>query len=265
VSDPHLSRTVLSDQTYTAIRDLVLNHEIAPSTRVNIDTLSTRLGVSPTPVREALARLESDSLVVKTPLRGYSTTPLLTSEQFWDLVQFRIVIEGWTASEASRSASPEIISELREELATAKTVIGNANSDPMRFQKLVEHDSRFHALIARAAGNVLVNEAFERTHFHLHFLRLYLAARGSEPDAHGAETRGADTTARTTAELRNVLDSYHAAQPVTDALAGHTEIVDAISSGEAQHASHLMQDHIKQSAERFNPIVSLLSSASHNT
>ncbi len=65
-------RTVLSDETYSRIREMLLTHEIAPGERINIDALARDLDVSQTPVREALARLESDDLVIKEPLRGYA-------------------------------------------------------------------------------------------------------------------------------------------------------------------------------------------------
>lgn len=84
---------MLSDETYSQIREMLLTHEIAPGERINIDALARDLDVSQTPVREALARLESDDLVIKEPLRGYQATDLLTVSQIQDLFQFRGLIE----------------------------------------------------------------------------------------------------------------------------------------------------------------------------
>ena len=61
---------------YTAMRASILDGGIAPGTRINIDAVARSLGVSQTPVREVLQRLEGDNLVVYNPGRGYSTTPL---------------------------------------------------------------------------------------------------------------------------------------------------------------------------------------------
>ena len=63
-------RSVLSDEIYDMIKAMIFNHEIEPGSRVNIDALSFQLEVSQTPVREALARLESDGLIAKEPLKG---------------------------------------------------------------------------------------------------------------------------------------------------------------------------------------------------
>ena len=68
-------RQALADDVYEAINALLMDSIIAPDARITIDTLARQLGVSPTPVREALARLESDGLVVKQGLRGYFATP----------------------------------------------------------------------------------------------------------------------------------------------------------------------------------------------
>jgi DNA-binding transcriptional MocR family regulator len=65
---------VLVDDVHEAIKSMIMDGEIPPGARVSIDGLARQLSVSPTPVREALARLESAELVVKEPLRGYRTT-----------------------------------------------------------------------------------------------------------------------------------------------------------------------------------------------
>src|ERR1700710_1115494 len=98
-------RLVLADGTYDAIKAMILDHEISPGEHVGIDELARDLSVSQTPVREALARLESDGLVIKIPLRGYEATDLLSVQQFDELFQFRSLIEPWAASEASRRST----------------------------------------------------------------------------------------------------------------------------------------------------------------
>ena len=83
------TRRVLADDVYEQIRALIMSDGIAPGARVNIDELARQLDVSPTPVREALARLESEELVSRLPLRGYSVTDLLNRKQVDDLYALR--------------------------------------------------------------------------------------------------------------------------------------------------------------------------------
>src|SRR5689334_22138989 len=102
---PLAPRQALADDMYEAIKALVMDHVIAPGARVNIDWLARELGVSQTPIREALARLESDGLVTKAPLRGYSATALLTRAEVDELFQFRLLIEPWAAARAAELAT----------------------------------------------------------------------------------------------------------------------------------------------------------------
>jgi DNA-binding GntR family transcriptional regulator len=163
-------RQMLADDVHEAIKTLIMDHAIAPGARVSIDGLARQLGVSPTPVREALARLESAALVVKEPLRGYRTTPLLDPEQLADLYQFRLLIEPWAAARAAERAGEEGRDRLRAEMDSCATP-QDATYDA--YKALTAHDTRFHVLVAELAGSAQVRQAFERTHCHLHIFRLY--------------------------------------------------------------------------------------------
>ena len=170
-------RMVLSDQTYSSIRSMLLNHEIAPGARIKIDGLAKNLDVSQTPVREALARLESEDLVTKSPLRGYAATQLLTVEQLDDLFQFRAIIEPWAAASAARRTSQDGIDALKRELKKGQAA-GELGLDDA-YAAMSEHDARFHELIASLSGSDFVRDAFVRTHCHLHLFRFVDCQRGS--------------------------------------------------------------------------------------
>lgn len=163
-------RSVLADDVYEAIKAMVMDHVVRPGARVSIDGLSRELAVSPTPVREALARLESDGLVVKEPLKGYRATSLLTREEFDDLYQFRRLIEPWAARQAAERITPEGAAELCREMESARPPL---TDDYEGYKALTAHDTRFHALVARLSGSAQVRMAFERTHCHLHIFRLH--------------------------------------------------------------------------------------------
>lgn len=234
------SRTVLSDETHDAIRAMLLDHTIAPGQHINIDALSRELEVSQTPVREALARLESDDLVVKQPLRGYTATELLTVAQLDDLFQFRLLIEPWSAEKAAVEADLEGRDDLRAELERGVAVefldIAEA------YAAMSEHDARFHELIARLSGSEFVRDAFVRTHCHLHLFRLYQAGH-AQLSASGEDT----------AVVENLFSLYY--KPTTGFLAfrEHEAIGQAILTGDSASARTLMHSHIQASRERFGP------------
>src|SRR5258708_2522363 len=118
---PRLRRSTLGEGVYETLTALVMGHTLAPGDRINIEARARELDVSPTPVREALARLESDGLVRKRPLVGYTVTPLLTRQEFTDMFDMRLVLEGaaarWAAQRADRDQRKAIVAEAATTMA----------------------------------------------------------------------------------------------------------------------------------------------------
>lgn len=238
-------RVVLADGTYATIKKLILDHEIPPGEHIGIDELARNLSVSQTPVREALARLEADGLVGKVPLRGYETTALLTVEQFDALFQFRGIIEPWAASEASRRANRRDIEAIEAELDRAEGIPRTGGEST--YPEFADHDTRFHSLIARAADNPFVEEAFTRSHCHMHLVRVYRAT---------IDTAGSQTPQSTF--VQNLFAEYYQGGKPPLAVSEHTAIAQAIVAGDGPGASQLMRHHIDSSRLRFIPAVEAL-------
>jgi DNA-binding GntR family transcriptional regulator len=162
-------RQILTDDTYDAITSLLMSHRIEPGERINIDALSRMLGVSVTPVRETLAKLESEALVTKQALVGYTATPLLTLDQVFDMYEVRIALETLAARQAAqRSSSAQL------------DAIEAAADSPTGVEEhllVATGDELFHGAITQAAGNEFLRDALERLHSHLHLYRLYRSAR----------------------------------------------------------------------------------------
>lgn len=233
-------RSVLSDEIYEMIKAMIFDHEIAPGSRVNIDALAVELEVSQTPVREALARLESDGLIAKEPLKGYSATKLLSMEEFNDLFQFRLLIEPWAAEQAARKIDSTGKTALKGEMQSAKSALKFKVDD--QFQALTEHDARFHTLIAHISGNNSVASAFERTHCHLHLFRLYMANKLHLIDS---EPR--------TQFVQELFEQYYHSGSGQLAIKEHEEIVKAILDQNPKTARSTMHAHIESSLKRFAP------------
>lgn len=164
------SRSSLTEDVYEAIKASIMDNVIPPEGRLSIDGLARDLGVSATPIREALVRLESEDLVQKEPLRGYTTTPLLTVSQVNDLFEFRGIIEPWSAGRAAQQIDSDGLARLEAELESVTTVpVGEGYA---AYRELASQDHRFHRLIAELAGNSEVVQAFARTQCHWRLFRL---------------------------------------------------------------------------------------------
>lgn len=239
-------RLVLSDGTYNAIKSLILDHEISPGQHMSIDQLARDLSVSQTPVREALARLEADGLVTKIPLRGYEATDLLSVQQFDDLFQFRGLIEPWAAGEAARRRTPRENDALKAELAKAQEIPRSGVA--IAYPEFVEHDTRFHTIVARASGNRFAEEAFIRTHCHMHLFRVYTATMTIQQNE---EAVGGEF-------VQDLFAEYYRGADRPLALSEHEEIAAAIKAGDSIGANELMLNHIESSRQRFAPAVDAL-------
>lgn len=202
-------RQMLADDVYEAIKTMLMDHVIRPGARISIDGLAREFQVSSTPVREALARLESEGLADKEPLKGYRATPLLTLAEFDDLYRFRRLLEPWAARRAAELIDDTGRTRLTAELATA---VEPTSVDYAGYKSLTAHDSRFHTLIAELSGSDQVRLAFQRTHCHLHIFRLHYD-RDTGPEV----------------------------------LAEHRHIVEAISSGDPDAAEQSMIHHLTNS------------------
>jgi hypothetical protein len=235
---PIVRRSILSDETYEMIRAMIFSHEISPGARINIDSLAERLGVSHTPIREALARLESENLIAKEALKGYRATDLLTIKEFADLFNFRLLIEPWAAEQASLLIDAEGIKTLKGEIKKAKEAL-TFEGDAL-IEAITEHDERFHTLIAEYSGNESVKKAFSQTHCHLHLFRLYVATQ-----KHLIESSDRSNF------VQDLFSNYYQSDRGQLAIKQHTAIANAITSRDSKKAKAEMHSHIESSLKRF--------------
>lgn len=171
---PLPQRYGLSDDVYEAVKRAIMDHTITPGARMSIDALARELGVSQTPIREAMARLEADGLVTRAALKGYSASPVLSHRELDDLYGLRLLLEPWGTAEAAARLDGDAAERLTAEMGTLTDV--PEGTDYERYKALAAHDARFHDLLLAIAGNEMVRQAYERTHCHLHIFRLFYAS-----------------------------------------------------------------------------------------
>lgn len=146
---------------YRRLLDEIRRGELLPGARLRENELAERLGISRTPVREAIRQLESDGLVAHLPRQG-ATVRTLDYPEIMELYEMRAVLEGTAARLAARGASEVEIAELRalnDELAKA----GHG-------REAYELNRQFHLTLLDAAKNrflVKATDALQKTMFIL--------------------------------------------------------------------------------------------------
>jgi len=204
-------RSVLSDATYDAVKVLIMDHRLAPSARISMDSLARELDVSATPVREALARLEAEGLVIKRPLAGYTVSAQLDAAAVEDLFRMRLLLE----PEAARLAAgrPVDLTGLTARMADVPAGEGYA-----AYRDQVALDAHFHEAIATASGSPLLHEAISRLRAHMHLHRLYWRS--------GIAVDTVDTAAE------------------------HERIAAALAAGDPDAGAEAMRAHLRASYDR---------------
>lgn len=137
----------LRDSVYLAIREAILNGEFPPNKRLREIPLSQKLGVSRTPVREAIKKLEEEHLVVIMPKCG-ARVASFTNKDVTDALDVRLTIEDMAVRLAARNMTDEQIAELKainKEMESAIKV--------KDISKISEADNRLHNRICIGADN----------------------------------------------------------------------------------------------------------------
>lgn len=177
-----VKREVLGDSVYEAVKAMVMDHVIQPGARVGIEALSRSLGVSPTPVREALARLEADGLVLKRSLSGYRTTELLGRGEVEELFEMRLLLEPRAAALAAERAGDTALDRIEALMEEMRGLPDKGHSFAV-YGRFAVLDQRFHDTLAAASGRTMLAAAVERLHAHLHLFRLSPVTGGSPATA----------------------------------------------------------------------------------
>ncbi|MEM7430296.1 MAG: GntR family transcriptional regulator [Pseudomonadota bacterium] len=140
---PLSDRSNLSADVARRIRDLIATGELPPNSRINEVHLSRELGVSRTPLREALASLIAEGAIKHQPRRGNFVRPL-TRDEFESIYGIRPIldIEALRLSGIPDEATIERLESLNEKLRTAKSTA-----------KRIELDDEWHLLLVENCGN----------------------------------------------------------------------------------------------------------------
>ncbi|GAA5186276.1 GntR family transcriptional regulator [Rugosimonospora acidiphila] len=140
-------RTLLS-AAYDNLRAAVLNGSLAPGSRVTVRPLTEQLGLSPTPVKEALAALEREGFLISVPHRGYFV-PEVSTEDLLELYELREAIDALAARRAAGATNhAQIATQLRRLLVRQRKAI-KANN----LYSYGDLDLMFHRLIWQGSGS----------------------------------------------------------------------------------------------------------------
>jgi len=151
----HVVKTNLNSQVYDILKEMIADQRFNPESYINVEQLTHELGVSRTPIWEAIRRLEQEGIVIHTPHKGVKVREL-TREMALELYTVREVLEGLAARLGVDKATPEIIEKMGTCLVRQELSVGQ--EDTVAYSR---SDYEFHLLICEASGNKLLKEVIE--------------------------------------------------------------------------------------------------------
>ncbi|HEX7744987.1 MAG TPA: GntR family transcriptional regulator [Micromonosporaceae bacterium] len=178
-----LRRNSLRDQALTAIRHALITGQIVPGVVYSAASLAAELGVSNSPVREAMLALVDDGLMEAVPNRGYRAVAL-TATDLAEIAQLRLFLEVPAAGLAADAGVGDRLSELEElvevieQTAADGDVAGNLDAD-----------RRFHLRLVEACGNRRLTDQVARLRDQTRLYNLRNLAESGALVASAAEHR----------------------------------------------------------------------------
>ena len=201
----------LRDVVFNTLRDAILTGKLVPGERLMENQLAEKLGVSRTPVREALRMLELENLVELVPRKGAQVLDM-SEKDITNILEVRSALEGLATSLACKKMTKEDLQQLKNmEVDFEKAV---ADNDVDHF---VDIDEDFHDLIFAATENDKLISIFRNLRIQLYRYRM-------------AQAKNNETSMSTI-------------------VAHHRSIIRAIENHDAEEGASIAQGHIKYQTE----------------
>ena len=158
---PLPSRNSSTRETYLTLRKAILSGALPPEWRLYEHRIGAELGVSRTPVREALAMLEAEELVVSVPNRG-TLVRRITVDEVKETYDVRAVLEGHAARLAAGRISAAELARLRRLARDMRRALArNYPSEDRRVDDLASLNAEFHMTVVTVAGNRVLQRTIE--------------------------------------------------------------------------------------------------------
>ena len=198
----------LGGRVFQKIREDILNGKYKENDELRENTIGKELGVSRTPVREALRQLELEGLVTIIPNRGAYVTGI-SHKDIWDIYVIRSMLEGLCARWAVEHITDAQLDELEEKILLSEFQMKKESG--FSAEQIAALDGRFHSLMYEASGSRILRHVLADFHNYVQ-----------------------------TARLSSVVSEDRARKSIRE----HRQILRAIRDRDAEMAEQLANEHI---------------------
>lgn len=218
----------LADSAYAQIRQDIVSGALTPDQPLRMDALKKRYGIGFSPLREALSRLQSDRIVISTPLRGFTVAPVALA-MMWDVMESRILIESEALTRAIRFGDDnwesDVVSALHRLTRQATRLSETDEPSDEEYKQFADRHEAFHRTLISAC----------RSEWLLDFAaKLYV---GSERYRHIALPGAGPNVSK------------------RDVQAEHRALADAAIARDHVRATELLKEHYRMTGEQIEQYI----------
>jgi GntR family transcriptional regulator of vanillate catabolism len=214
-AEKNRSRTV---RALLAIRELILDGTLAPGKRISELSVAERTGISRTPIRAALQRLEEEGLVESIPSGGFAVKSFSQQDVF-DAIEIRGTLEGLAARLAAERGSSARLGPLKACVEQLDVIVGRGIHTEEGFAGYVAANVRFHALVVDLAESPTLKRQIDRVvALPFAYPSAFVMAQAVMPESH---------------QIMMIAQDQHRC------------IVEAIAAREGTRAESLMREHAR--------------------
>lgn len=201
--------SVAGDRAYSAIREIIVSGRVGPGGRLREGEISLELGVSRTPVREAIRRLAAQGFVDFVPNKG-ALVASWNEQELADILELRVLLESHAAHRAASRISENHIERLEELAAAMEAHVGR----PIEVTdfRIAQLNNDFHRLILEASNSRLLSTTVQGA---LHVALVHRTFR------------------------------RYSEREMQRSFAHHRELIDAMRAGDGDWAESVMRSHIR--------------------
>lgn len=198
---------------YNQIKNMILTNRLWPGQQIVIDQLVKQLGVSHTPVREALSTLAADGLVTIERYKN-ARVATITAIDVREVYEMRILLEGWSTAESIKYLSDETLIAVGEQIEKVRQELSQSNFDDFLDADLLLHDT-----ITGAIDN-----------------QLYCRIR--------------QLISNQSTRIRSLVEATHPIETMHQILDEHQSILEALRARDPELARNRMEQHLRSAMER---------------
>jgi GntR family carbon starvation induced transcriptional regulator len=218
-----LAPTTLTRTLAARLRDAIMSGELLPGSKINLDRMRTTFGVSLSPLREALCRLENDGFVALIDQRGYRVAPV-SADNLTEIIRLRVEFEGLAVRESISHGDVAWESRVLAALHQLSRCARGSRSAPEQAAWEAAHRT-FHAELISAC--------------RLPLLMQFCATLHDQSDRY-----------------RRIFLKTH--QPDRDVPAEHTAMAHAMIERRTDHATQILREHIERTGRNIQAALSAL-------